>query len=139
MSAVGADAGGGLDGKMGGLPAAERGGVSCLVGVVVVGVAVELGGGGMSDSLRGEKCLRLRIEISGVTDPSGLRLGRPGQLASISGSEMGTEGGVVVDGLVELWLPWLPGGTGGVRLRDTDLIMSGDERVEAATTAALAS
>ena len=53
------------------------------------------------------------------------RFGRPGQLASINGSDIGTDrelGGVSATTLVAV------GGIGGVKFLETDLIISGDER-----------
>ena len=53
------------------------------------------------------------------------RFGRPGQLASINGSDIGTDkelGGVSATTLVDV------GGIGGVKFLETDFIISGDER-----------
>ena len=55
-----------------------------------------------------------------------LRFGRPGQLASINGSDIGTVGELTLS--VGSLTVFVDGGRGGVKFLDTDLIMSGDER-----------
>ena len=65
-------------------------------------------------------CVVLRVTL--------LRFGRPGQFASISGSDMGIVGELTTFSVAALAEGHVDGGRGGVKFLDTDLIISGDER-----------
>ena len=54
--------------------------------------------------------------------------GRPGQFASMIGSDIGIIVGIEFSVEVDLELLQYVGGIGGVRFLETDLMMSGDER-----------
>jgi hypothetical protein len=57
-----------------------------------------------------------------------LRLGRPGQFASINGSDIGIVVELIIFSVAGLTEVHVEGGSGGVKFLETDLIISGDER-----------